>query len=187
MPIYQNNSVDTTKLVLGNYKIESSPYASAAGSFVWVNLGAGMVNGWAYVPEKYDAQAGNAPDPIEGISRETFTIDMELIEFDTSVLSAISCGAMTTASTGTVMTVYMGGNTALTPRAFRLTNTRLVSGSTKETIITVFKATMDGGLAFTAKSDNDADPVNVMPVTVTGKVDPTRSAGTQLATITKTI
>lgn len=186
MPIYQNASVDTSKLVLGNYKIESSPYASAAGAFTWINLGAGMINSWGYNQERYDVQAGNAPDPIKGISREDGKVDGELIEFDTSVLSAISCGAMTAASTGTVMTVYIGGNTVLTHRAFRLTNTRLVSGATKETVVTFFKALLDNGIQFTAKSDNDADPINVMPFSITADPDPTRSAGTQLMTITKT-
>lgn len=187
MPLYQIDVVSTNNLVLGNYKMETSVYASTAGSFTWVNLGAGMLNGFTHEIEKYDAQAGNAPDPIEGIARETCKADWELMELDTSVLSVITCGAMTASSTGTVMTVIAGGNTTLTPRAFRFTNTRLVSGATKQTIITVFKATLDTGIAFTMKSDNDTDPIQVMPAAITGKIDRTRSTGTQLFTITKTI
>jgi hypothetical protein len=184
---YQNSSVDSTKLILGNYKIETSPYASAAGSFTWVNLGAGMVNSFGHNFEKFDVQAGNAPDPIEGVSKETFPIEMELIEYDASVMAAVSSGLVTSASTGTVMTLYGGGNTTLTPRAIRLTNTRSVSGATKQTIITVFKSTINQGPQFTAKSDNDTDPINVMPLSITGEIDSTRSVGTQLYTITKTI
>lgn len=187
MPQYQNSSVDSTRLVIGNYKIETSPYASAGGSFTWVNMGAGMVNSFRHNVEKWDVQAGNAPDPIEGVSRETFVVEMELIEYDASALAAISGGLVTAASTGTVMTLYAGGNTTLTQRAFRLTNTRLVSGATKETIITVYRVTPDQGPAFTAKSDNDADPIQIMPLTLTGEPDSTRSVGTQLYTITKTI
>lgn len=187
MPLYQNTSVDATKLLIGNAKIETSPYASAGGSFTWVNMGAGMVNGSAHPFEKYDVQAGNAPDPIEGIARETVTIDCELIEFDLSVMSALSSGLITSASTGTVMTVYAGGNSTLTPRAFKLTNTRMVSSATKQTILTVFNATIDAGPAITWKSDNDADPVGVMAFTITGEIDSTRSVGTQLYTLTKTI
>lgn len=187
MPQYQNTSVDSTKLVLGNYKIETSPYASAAGAFTWVNMGAGMVNSFRHNVEKWDVQAGNAPDPIEGVSRETFVVEMELIEYEASTLAAISSGLVTSASTGTVMTLYAGGNFTLTQRAFRLTNSRLISGATKETIITVYRVTPDQGPSFTAKSDNDADPIQVMPFTLTGEPDSTRSVGTQLYTITKTI
>lgn|SRR3990167_4072582 len=187
MPLHQNTSVDASKLILGNYKIETSPYASAAGSFTWVNLGAGMVTSFNHAVEKYDVQAGNAPDPIEGVSKETFPIEMELIEYDASVLAAVSGGLVTAASTGTVMTLYGGGNTTLTARAMRLTNTRQISGATKETIITVWRVTVNQGPSFTAKSDNDADPIQVMPLSVLGEEDSTRSVGTQLYTITKTI
>lgn len=187
MPLYQNTSVDATKLLVGNAKIETSPYASAAGAFTWVNMGAGMVNGSAHPFEKYDVQAGNAPDPIEGVARETGTVSVDLIEFDLSVLSALSCGLVTSASTGTVMTVYAGGNATLTPRAFKLTNTRMVSGATKQTILTFFNATIDAGPAIAWKSDNDADPIGVMSFTITAEQDTTRSVGTQLYTLTKTI
>ena len=187
MPIYQNATVTTTKLIIGNFKMETSPYASAAGSFTWVNLGAGIVNSGVHNVEKYNVQAGNAPDPMEGISREDVKVEMELIEYDASALTSISCGAMTGASAGTVYTVIAGGNTVLTPRAFRFTNTRIISGATKETILTVFSATVDNGFSFNAKSDNDTDPIMVMPVSITGKPDSTRSAGTQLFTISKTL
>ena len=50
----------------------------------------------------------------------------------------------------------------------------------------VYKAVVDNGLQFTAKSDNDADPVNVMAFTITGKNDSTKSAGSQLFSITRT-
>jgi len=187
MPLYQNSSVDSARLIVGNFKIETSPYASAAGSFTWVNLGAGMVQSGGHNVEKYDVQAGNAPDPIEGVSRETFPVSIELIEWDASALAAVMSGLVTAASTGTVMTMYGGGNTTLTQRAMRLTNTRLVSGATKETIITLFRVTPDNGYQFTLKSDNDADPVNVFGLNVTAEPDSTRSVGTQLFTITKTI
>jgi hypothetical protein len=181
MAFHQLSSVDTTKLVLGNYKIESA--ATALGTMV--GLGAGIVNSFGHNITMYKTQAGNAPDPVEGVSDETFTIAMELIEFDGSVLSAISGGAITGSSSGSVFTVIGGGNGVITPQAFKLTNTRMVSGVTKQTIITVYKATMDTGLQFTAKSDNDADPIQVMPITITAKVDSTRTAGTQLFKIEK--
>jgi len=186
--IHQNSSVDTKKLILGNYKIETAAYGtSTAGT--WVNLGAGIVNSFNHNITKYDVQAGNSPDPIEGISGETFTVDMELIEYDASVLAAISCGGVTadTTSSSTQSVLKAGGNTELTPRAYKLTNRRLVSGATKETVVMVFKATMDTGLQFTAKSDNDTDPIQTMAVTITAKLDSTLSVGSQLFTVTKPI
>jgi len=186
MPLYQNQSVTTANLLIGNYKIETAAYGTTVGG-TWVNLGAGMVNSFNHAMTRYDVQAGNAPDPIEGVAEETFVIDMELIEYDASVLAAISCG-LATATVTSVQSVYKaGGNVDLTPRAFKLTNRRLISGSTKETVIMVFKATIDNGLQITAKSDNDTDPISVMPVSLTAKLDTTLSAGTQLYTITKTL
>lgn len=187
MALYQNDTVTSSKLIIGNYKIETSVYASAAGSFTWVNLGAGMVSSFAHKVERYSVQAGNAPDPLEGISKETFVVAAELIEFDVSVLSVIDGGMTSCASTGTVMTVYGGGNATITERAFKLTNTRLLAGVTKETVITIFKATVDDGMQITAKSDNDTDPINLYTFAITGKPDTTRSAGSQLFTLTKTI
>lgn len=186
--IHQNSSVDTKKLILGNYKIETAAYGTSAGG-TWVNLGAGILNSFNHNITKYDVQAGNAPDPIEGVANETFTFDMELIEYDASVLSAIN-GGITEADTTTSSTQSVfkaGGLSEITARAFKLTNKRMISGATKETVIMVFKATMDTGLSFTAKSDNDTDPIQTMAVTITAKNDSTLSAGTQLFTITRAI
>jgi len=188
MPLYQNTGLNDSKnLVIGNYKIETSVYASAGGSHTWVNVGAGMVNSFNHQIEKYDVQAGNAPDPIKGISRETFKISLELIELDLSVMAAISCGGLSYTSGASVLTASGGGAAELTPIAFRLTNRRLISSVTKETIIIVPYATIDNGLAVTAKSDNDANPINVYPVEITGDIDGTRTVGSQLYTITRDV
>lgn len=183
MGSYQNTSVTETKLIIGNAKIETAP--SAAGTFV--NLGAGTITGFAYTPTMYDAQAGNAPDPIEGIADEECTIDGELIEYDASVLSAISCGMFTQTSTTILSTLEAGGNSTLTPRVFRITNTRVISGSTVETIVTVKKAKLNTGFAINFKTDNDTDPVGVMPIQILGKLDATLTSGSQLFTITRTL
>jgi hypothetical protein len=183
MPTYQNSTVSANKLILGNYKIETS--ASALGTYV--NLGAGMVSGWGHKYDKYDVQAGNAPDPIEGIAKETFTVDFELIEYDASAISSMLGGAVTQTSTAVLSTMVGGGNQVLTPRAFKLTNTRLIGGTTCQTILTLFSATVDTGIQMTAKGDNDTDPINVMPFTLTAEVDATRTAGSQLFQLTRTI
>ena len=183
MPTYQNSSVAANKLILGNYKIETS--ASSGGTYV--NLGAGMLTDHGHDFHLYDVQAGNAPDPIEGIAKESYHINFEMIEYDGSVLSAIQCGAISESSTTTLSTINGGGNQVLTQRAFKLTNTRTISGTTCETIVTVYKATMTSGLQFTSKGDTDTDPINVMSVSLTAEVDASKSAGSQLFQITRTI
>ena len=75
MGTYQNTSVTSSKLILGNAKIETA--ASVADTYV--NLGAGTITNFVYTPTMYDTQAGNAPDPVEGIADEECTIDGELI------------------------------------------------------------------------------------------------------------
>jgi hypothetical protein len=186
VPIHQNTTVTGSKLILGNYKIETAAYGTSAGG-TWVNCGAGIVNSFAHNLVKYDTQAGNAPDPLEGIADETFVISGELIEFDASVLAAISCGAMTkTTGASGVTIINAGGNQILTDRAFKFTNSRLIGSTTQSTVILTYKATLDNGLQFTSKSDNDADPIQVMPFTITAKPDGTLSAGSQLYSVTET-
>lgn len=187
MANYQTSRATSSKLVLGNYKIEVA-LTTVGGSYI--DLGAGQVNSFAHVVEKFDVQSGNSPDPIEGISKETFTVDMELIEWDGTALSTIQ-GGMTNftsaGSGGTAYTITGGGNSSITPRIFRLTNSTIYSGTVKTTIITIFRATMDNGMAVTAKSDNDTDPIQVMPITLTGKPDTTLTSGSQLFSIVRQV
>ena len=185
MPIYQNASVDSNELILGNCKMET---ASSAGA-TFVNMGAGIVSDFAHVVEMYDAQAGNAPDPIEGVASETATVTFEMIEYDASVLTAIHGGLITSVITTNLSTINAGGNASntITPRAFRFTNTRSISGTTVETILTVYKAILDAGPAITFKSDNDTDPIAVMAASITAKIDGTLSAGSQLYSLSHVI
>ena len=186
MPIHQNQTVATEKLILGNYKIEVAPFSSTAVTG-YVNLGAGMVNSFGHNLTKYAVQAGNAPDPLEGIATETFTIAVDLLEFDASSLNTIQGGAISNTAGTTGQTIIKGGgNQIITPKIFKLTNTRLIGTVTDETIIVAFNGTLDTGLQFTAKSDNDADPIQVMPITITCKPDSVRTAGSQLYTVTHT-
>jgi len=187
MPLYQNSTVATAKLILGNYKIETATVGTTVGSAAWVNLGAGMVNSFGHNITKYAVQAGNAPDPIEGIATETFTAAIDLIEYSPTALTFIQCGAITnTAGATGVTTIKGGGNSILTPVAFKLTNRRLIGAVTNETIVMIYNATLDAGLQFTAKSDNDADPINIMPIAITAKPLASLSAGDQLFSITNT-
>ncbi len=186
MPVYQNSSVTQSKLILGNYKIETAPYGTTSAG-TWVNLGAGMFTGMQHTPSFYETQAGNAPDPIEGISSEQATFNFELIEYDASSLSAAFGGLLNTTTTTVLSTLNAGGATTITDRAFRFTNTSIIAGATKSTIITVYKAHVSAGLEIQAKSDNDANPINVLPIKVEAKLDTSLTAGSQLYTITKTL
>ncbi len=185
MPVYQNATVDSNELILGNCKMETA--TSVGASFV--NMGAGIVNDFAHVVEMYDVQAGNAPDPIEGVASETATITFEMIEYDASVLTAIHGGLITSSIATSLSTINAGGNAdnTITPQAFRFTNTRVISGTTVETIITLYKGTLDTGPAITFKSDNDTDPIAVLPASITAKIDGTLSAGSQLYSISRVI
>ena len=187
MAQYQNTSVDSNKLIIGNYKIEFASVGTSAGG-TWENLGAGIINSFGHNITKYEVQAGNAPDPLEGIASETFTVSGELIEYDGELLSSAMGGILTVGSTATdASIIYAGGKTSITEKAFKLTNTRTVSGASEVTSILVYKGTFDNGPQFTAKSDNDTDPISVMAFEITGKVDTTASVGAQLYEIRKWI
>jgi hypothetical protein len=183
MPAYQNTTVNSRKLILGNAKIETA--ATAGGTFV--NLGAGIVTSFTHTPELYAVQAGNAPDPIEGVATETANIEFEMIEYDASVLAAITGGLIKSTSSTHLSTINAGGNQEITPRAFKVTNTWTSGTTTVETVLTVYKATLSTGPSINFKSDNDADPVGIMPGTILAKLDTSRSAGSQLYTITRTL
>ena len=178
MPNYQNNSVATEKLVLGNCKIEVA--ASAGATFT--NVGAGMVSTYNHEPTMYDTQAGNAPDPIEGVATEEVKVDMEMLEWDASTLNVIHGGLFSMSTTSSVQTIHAGGqsDTTITPKAWKFTNTRTISSTTVTNVFTVYYATPDAGPQFTLKSDNDTDPMAVQPLSITGKIDSSRNAGDQL-------
>ena len=182
MPLYQNSSVATNKLILGNFKVEVG--ASVAATVQ--NVGAGMITAINHEPTLYDTQAGNAPDPVKGVASETIKVSMEMIEYDASVLNVIYGGLLNMSTASSVQTIHAGGNadSAITPKFWRFTNTKYPGGTTVQTIFSVYYATPDAGPGFTLKSDNDTDPIAVMPLSITGEVDPSRAAGRQLYTIT---
>jgi len=190
MPLYQNATVGKEKLVIGNYQMLVGPYGATTVASC-TNLGAGIVNSFSHNITKYDVQAGNAPDPIEGIAEETFAIEGELIEYDSSKIALLYSGVATTTGSALTGSISFGGLTQLTDVVIMLQNKRnyTATGGTAisvTTVIRVPKATVNTGLAFTAKSDNDTDPINVLAFSVLGKIDGTLSVGSQLYTITRT-
>jgi hypothetical protein len=121
-------------------------------------MGLGMVKSFAHNAEMFTSQAGNGIDPIQGVARETCTLEMDLIEYDGSAFAAFSGGMWT----GTTGSITVGGNvTALAGKGVKLTNTRkLTSGSSQTTTYVINKA-IANGFSLAWKSDNDADPVAV--------------------------
>ncbi len=177
MAIHQNTSVNSDRIVLGNYKLETAP--SAAGTYV--NMGAGILTAWQHNIEKFNLQAGNAPDPLEGIATETVTFSFELLEYDASVFSALQNGLVSaTGITSATSTIDAGGNTTLTPAAYRLDNHRFIASTTVGTVITMFSGTIDNGMTMVTKSDNDADPMNAFQFSVTCENDSSLTVGSQL-------
>lgn len=189
MAHYQNTGLATANsLIVGGFKLEVA--ATVAASYTNVGLGRGMV--MTENIGKYSVQADNGPDPIYGVADQTATLSFELLEwylpswdkvrgtgFDTD--SNPSVGTYITG--GSVQSLSTGGKTELTALAAKFTNTKLVSGATVETVVVFYKAYLDAGLTITAKSDNDEDPVNVVPFTLEAVCDTSRTAGDQLFVI----
>ncbi len=165
MPLYQNATVTDTKVETGNYAMYVGTVGATIGA-ITTNLGAGMVKSFVHNAEMFTSQAGNAVDPIEGVARETCTLEIDLIEYDGSAFAALT-GGMWTGSSGSVT---VGGNvTLLAGVGMKLVNTRKLSnGSTQTTTYHIPKA-IPGGFSLAVKSDNDADPVNVYSFSLTCK------------------
>lgn len=160
MPIYQNSSVTDARIEVGNFAVYVHPTAgSTAAAAGWLNLGAGMVKDFSYAPEMFTSQAGNAVDPIQGISRETATLSMDLIEYSGANWAVLTGGA----AAGTSGSLTVGGQVSvITGRGVKLVNARkLAAGTTQTTTYVINNAFMDGGYTSAFKSDNDADPVTV--------------------------
>jgi hypothetical protein len=166
MAYYQNATVTDAKIEIGNFAISVGLENATAGS-AWTNLGAGMLKSFAYAPEPYTAQSGNSVDPINGISRETATLELDLIEYDGSSFSALSGGLIT----GTSGSLIVGGNTTIqSAKGFKLVNVRkLASGSTQTTTYVLPRIYMNAGFTMNPKSDNDTDPVNVYSFSIMAK------------------
>lgn len=195
MPQYQNAAVNTNNLIIGNYAIYGGTVTTTINACATIasvetiasNLGAGIVNSFGHNVTKFDVQAGNAPDPIEGVASETFTISGELIEWRATTLTNVMGGiiASSASSTSNFTVITGGGASVITPKNFVLVNKRIVSGASVLTMIFVYKGTFVNGPQFTAKSDNDADPINTMSFEIQGEVDGNRTEGDQLFSIKK--
>jgi hypothetical protein len=181
MAYYQNSTVSDPKIEIGNYAMYIGAENATAAS-TWTNLGAGMVKSFAYVPEMFTCQAGNAVDPIQGVAKETATISIDLIEYDGSSFSVLSGGIIS----GTSGSLIVGGvSTVQIAKAMKLVNIRkLAAGGTSQTTTYVLpRVYMNSGFTMSPKSDNDADPMNVYSFDILAK----QSTNTAQTVFTKTV
>jgi len=184
---FQNTamSVANTQLI-GGFQLF---YATTAGGS-WTNLGLGR--GFTFTEEitKYNSQANNGPDPLEGVAKQEAVATFELIEWYPPSWDAMRGGLLDIENASSVSTYISGTPTAnvfstgglqeLAAKAYKFVNTKKVSASTVQTIIVLYKAYIDSGLAFTSVSDNAEDPITIISHTIRAKCDTGRAAGDQL-------
>ena len=182
MPNYQNTSVNSNQLILGNYKIETA--TTAGGSYV--NLGSGELTSWVHNFTNSEIQAANSVDPIEYIADENVIFAFQLYEYKASAMNAMMGGLTGTGTISTTSTtINGGGNVNITRRAFRLTNTRFIGTTSVATVITHYKGQIENGMTIVPKSDNDGNPLNAFQFTVKCTNDASLSVGSQLFSIVK--
>jgi len=189
---YQQTSLTNAGTLLeGGFRMGvAASAASFAGGGMGTVLGIGNLTSIQENLELSTTQAGNSNMPVERVASQTLTVNFELLELWTTTFDMIRGTGLdtenaATASTyitaaGTVNVISTGGLDTLTEKAFIFENTTMVSGATAVTVLIVYKAKISQGLAFTAKTDHDTDPVMVYPFTLTAELDTARTKGDQL-------
>jgi len=189
---YQQTSLtNANSLLKGGFRLGVGATAGVfAGGSLGTILGIGNLTGITENIERTTTQAGNSDMPEEEVANHTLTVTFELLEFWLPTFDAIRGGSLDTenastaatyiSGTPTANTLSTGGLNTLTNKAFIFENSTMVSGSTAQTILVVYKAKIEEGLAFTPKTDHDTDPVMVIPFTLTAELDTSRTKGDQL-------
>ena len=192
---YQQTSLTQAGTLLqGGFRMGvAASAASFAGGSLGTLLGIGNLTSIQENLERTTTQAGNSDMPEELVATQSLTVSFELLEFYPPAFAMIrgeeidtwsTAGTTGTATyiggTPTANTLSTGGLNTLTPKAFAFENTTMVDGSTAQTILVVYKAKIEQGMAFTPKGDHDTDPAMVIPFTLTGELDTSRTAGDQL-------
>ncbi len=178
--------------LLGGFQLGIAATAGifAAGSMATI-LGIGNLTNFTENPEMTTTQAGNSNEPDKAVANHTLTIEFELLEFYPPNWNTIRGGSLDTENTATAATYLTGGTgttnvfstgglSAIDAKAFKFLNSKLIAGTTVETALVVYKARIEAGMIITPKSDHDTDPVTVLPFTLTGELDTSRTAGDQL-------
>jgi len=73
-----------------------------------------------------------------------------------------------------------GGKSSISAVYYRFTNLKYVNSVAKYRIITIYSASVSGGLSLAFANDADADPATVIPVSFRAEMDTSRTAGDQL-------
>ena len=190
---YQQTSLTQAGTLLqGGFRLGVAGTAGvfSAGSMGTV-LGIGNLISFTENIEKMTTQAGNSNMPEPAIANHTLTVAFELLEFwlptfasirggSADTISSPSAGTYTATGGGSVNVFSTGGLTVLNPKAFKFENVTRVSGATAQTVLVVYRARLEAGMAFAPKSDHDTDPVMVIPFTLTAELDTARASGDQL-------
>lgn len=189
---YQQTSLTNAgSLLEGGFRLGVAASAAAfVGGSLGTVLGIGNLISIQENIELSTTQAGNSNMPNERVANQTLTVNFELLEFWLPTFDSIRGGSLDTENAATAATYINGTPTAntfstggldtLAEKAFIFENTTMVSGATAKTILVVYKAKIQQGLTFTAKTDHDSDPVMVIPFTLTGELDTVRTKGDQL-------
>lgn len=189
---YQQTSLTNAGTLLqGGFELGIAATAGVfAGGSLGTTLGIGNLVSLTENLERTTTQAGNSDMPEELVANHTVTVQFELLEFWPSNFDEIRGGSLDTINAATAATYISGGGTSnvistggfnvLNPRAFIFRNTTMVDAATAQTIFVVYKAKLEAGMTFTAKSDHDTDPAMVIPFTLTGEIDTSRTTGDQL-------
>lgn len=189
---YQETSLTNAgSLLEGGFRMGTAGTAGVfAGGSIGTVLGIGNLTGWTENIEKTTTQAGNSDQPDVRVANQSVTITFDMLEFWPPSWDAIRGTGLDTensptASTyigglGTANTITSGGLNTLTGKAFAFENTTVVSNATAVTVLIVYLARIEAGLAFTPKTDHDTDPIMVTPITLTAELDTSRTAGDQL-------
>ena len=178
--------------LLGGFQLGIAATAGifAAGSMATI-LGIGNLTDFTENIEMTTTQAGNSNEPDKAVANHTLTIAFELLEFYPPKWDTIRGGSLDTENSATAPTYLAGGTgstnvfstgglSAIEAKAYKFLNTKLIAGSTVETALVVYKAKIEAGMIIIPKSDHDTDPVMVLPITLTGELDTSRTAGDQL-------
>ena len=187
----QTSLTNADSLLQGGFRLGVAATAGIFGAgSVGTALGIGNLVSVQENIERTTTQAGNSDLPEELVATHSLTVSFELLEFWPPTWDLIRGGSLdaenaATASTyisgtPTANTLASGGLNTLTGKAFIFENTTMVAGATAVTVLVVYKAKIEQGLTFTPKSDHDTDPAMVMPFTLTGELDTSRTAGDQL-------
>lgn len=205
----QTAMAKTAATILGNYQlivagtVGTAANAATSGMFVPATsastfgsgctiLGIGALTGFTENLEFTTTQAANSKEPDKAVANHTLTITFELLEFyppnwdiirgsELDVENSATASTYLDAGSATVNTWSTGGLTAIGWKAYAFYNTKMIAGTTVETVIVVHKAKIETGHAFTPKTDHDTDPVMVIPFTLTAELDTAQTTlGTQL-------